>query len=66
MTCRVRLVLAIHDHQPIGNFDGVFEEAYVNSYAPFFDLLQEYPSLREESIRGTLEELAHADLLAVL
>ncbi|MEX2286955.1 MAG: alpha-amylase/4-alpha-glucanotransferase domain-containing protein [Planctomycetaceae bacterium] len=45
MTCRVRLVLAIHDHQPIGNFDGVFEEAYVNSYAPFLDLLQEYPSL---------------------
>ncbi len=30
------------------------------------EILQEYPSLREESIRGALEELAHADLLAVL
>jgi alpha-amylase len=28
---RVRLVLALHDHQPIGNFDGVFEDSYRTS-----------------------------------
>ena len=27
------------------------------------ELVKEYPSLSEESIRGTLEELAHSDLL---
>ena len=29
----VRLILALHNHQPVGNFDGVFEAAYRDSYA---------------------------------
>ncbi|MBX3442663.1 MAG: DUF1926 domain-containing protein [Planctomyces sp.] len=41
----VRLVLALHNHQPVGNFDGVFEAAYQDSYRPFLDVLQEYPQL---------------------
>ena len=45
MSCRVRLCLAIHNHQPIGNFDGVFESAYQDSYAPFLDVLEDYPEL---------------------
>ena len=45
MTCRIRLVLVIHNHQPVGNFDGVFEQAYQDSYAPFLDVLQEYPQI---------------------
>jgi uncharacterized protein (DUF433 family) len=28
------------------------------------DIVKEYPSLTEEAIRGTLEELAHSDLLS--
>ncbi|HEV8343579.1 MAG TPA: DUF433 domain-containing protein [Candidatus Binatia bacterium] len=28
------------------------------------EIVKEYPSLTEEAIRGTLEELAHSDLLA--
>jgi uncharacterized protein (DUF433 family) len=28
------------------------------------EIVTEYPSLTEEAIRGTLEELAHSDLLA--
>lgn len=45
MTCQIRLVLAIHNHQPIGNFEGVCEQAYLDSYAPFLDVLEEYPEL---------------------
>jgi alpha-amylase len=45
MSCRIRLVLALHDHQPIGNFDGVFEAAYQDSYAPFLDVLEKYPDI---------------------
>ena len=45
MDCPVRLVLAIHNHQPVGNFDGVFEEAYRDSYAPFLEMLAEFPQL---------------------
>jgi uncharacterized protein (DUF433 family) len=28
------------------------------------EIAREYPSLTEEAVRGTLEELAHSDLLA--
>ena len=45
MTGRIRLVLAIHNHQPIGNFGNVFEDAYRDSYAPFLDVLAEYPEI---------------------
>jgi alpha-amylase len=42
---RVRLILALHNHQPVGNFDGVFEEAYRTSYRPFLDVLERYPEI---------------------
>ena len=42
----VRLILALHDHQPVGNFDGVFEAAYRESYRPFLDVLEGYPDLK--------------------
>ncbi len=41
----VRLILALHDHQPVGNFDGVFEAAYRDSYLPFLEVMEDYPSL---------------------
>jgi alpha-amylase len=41
----VRLILALHDHQPVGNFDGVFEDAYHTSYRPFLDVLENYPDI---------------------
>ncbi len=41
----IRLILALHNHQPVGNFDGVFEAAYRDSYAPFLDVLESYPAL---------------------
>src|SRR3990172_13052714 len=41
----VRFVLAIHNHQPVGNFDGVFEAAYRDSYLPFLDLIESYPQI---------------------
>ncbi|HLJ10856.1 MAG TPA: alpha-amylase/4-alpha-glucanotransferase domain-containing protein [Planctomycetaceae bacterium] len=45
MSCRIRLVLALHDHQPIGNFDGVFEAAYQDSYKSLLDVLEQYPEI---------------------
>jgi hypothetical protein len=45
MVGSVRLVLAFHNHQPVGNFDGVFEQAYRDSYLPFLDVLQDYPEI---------------------
>jgi alpha-amylase len=42
---QVRLILALHDHQPVGNFEGVFEEAYRTSYHPFLEVLEAYPEI---------------------
>src|ERR1044071_6765638 len=42
----VRLCLVLHNHQPIGNFDGVFEQSYRDSYLPFLDVFEQYSDLR--------------------
>ncbi|MCB0833676.1 MAG: hypothetical protein KDC45_09455, partial [Bacteroidetes bacterium] len=42
----VNLILGIHNHQPVGNFDFVFEEGYQKAYKPFLDILAEYPDIR--------------------
>jgi len=39
----VNFCFATHNHQPIGNFDYVLEDAYKKSYLPFFELAQQYP-----------------------
>ena len=46
MSKSIRFVLTLHNHQPIGNFDHVFEEAYQDSYLPFLDVFEPYESLR--------------------
>ncbi len=35
-----------HNHQPLGNFDHVIEEAYHKSYRPFFELASRFPAVR--------------------
>lgn len=41
----VRLIFALHNHQPVGNFDGVFDAAYRDSYRPFLEVMEEYPDI---------------------
>jgi len=43
---KIKFVLGIHNHQPIGNFDFVFEEAYQKSYRPFLEILERHPGIR--------------------
>ena len=42
----VSLVFGIHNHQPVGNFDHIFEEAYRTAYSPFIQVLSEFPDIR--------------------
>ena len=42
---RIRFALALHNHQPVGNFDGVIEAAYHDSYRPFLDVIENYPEI---------------------
>lgn len=46
MTAPIRFCLALHNHQPVGNFDGVFEQSYYDSYLPFLDVFESYGHLR--------------------
>lgn len=43
---RIHLALAIHNHQPVGNFDFVFAEAYTRAYLPMLELLERHPSVK--------------------
>ena len=45
MSTSIRLCLVLHNHQPIGNFDHVFEAAYRESYLPFLDVFESYDAL---------------------
>jgi alpha-amylase len=45
MSPNLRLVIVLHNHQPIGNFDGVFERAYQDSYSAFLDVFEQYPGI---------------------
>ncbi|HEY7585124.1 MAG TPA: alpha-amylase/4-alpha-glucanotransferase domain-containing protein [Candidatus Deferrimicrobiaceae bacterium] len=40
------LLLCLHNHQPVGNFDFVLEEACRNSYLPFLETLERFPGIR--------------------
>ena len=42
----VRIAIAIHNHQPVGNFDSVFAEAVERAYRPFLDALARHPGVR--------------------
>ncbi len=46
MPNNIRLVLALHNHQPVGNFDHVFQQAFDDSYGPFLDVFERFESLR--------------------
>jgi len=43
---QIQLCLVLHNHQPVGNFDGVFEDAYQDSYLPFLDVFEPYEDLK--------------------
>jgi 4-alpha-glucanotransferase len=43
---RFNLVLLIHSHQPVGNFESVLEQTYQRSYLPFVECLLRHPGVR--------------------
>ena len=42
----IQLCLVLHNHQPVGNFDGVFEDAYQDSYLPFLEVFEPFADLK--------------------
>jgi hypothetical protein len=43
---KIHLGLAIHNHQPLGNFPWVFEQAYQQAYLPMVEALETHPAVR--------------------
>ncbi len=46
MTPRISLALAIHNHQPVGNFGWVFAEVFGQAYEPMVAALERHPQVR--------------------
>ncbi len=42
----VNLIFGVHNHQPVGNFDHIFEEAYQKAYWPFITVLARHPRIK--------------------
>jgi hypothetical protein len=43
---QIYLGLAIHNHQPVGNYPFVFEQVYHDAYLPFLEALEQHPNVR--------------------
>jgi alpha-amylase/alpha-mannosidase (GH57 family) len=43
---KIKFAFVIHNHQPIGNFEHVFEYAFTHSYLPFLDILERHPNFK--------------------
>jgi 4-alpha-glucanotransferase len=46
VTPRISLALAIHNHQPVGNFGWVFGDVHDQAYRPMIDALGRHPGVR--------------------
>ncbi|MEE8576362.1 MAG: alpha-amylase/4-alpha-glucanotransferase domain-containing protein, partial [candidate division Zixibacteria bacterium] len=42
---KFKLAFGIHNHQPVGNFNAVFEYAHRHSYLPFLKLIEKFESI---------------------
>jgi len=42
----ITFLFGVHNHQPVGNFDWVIEDAYQKAYKPFLDVLERHPGIR--------------------
>jgi alpha-amylase len=43
---KINFLFAVHNHQPVGNFEHVFEEVFQKSYRPYFEVLRKFKSIK--------------------
>ncbi|HPI93840.1 MAG TPA: DUF1926 domain-containing protein [Deltaproteobacteria bacterium] len=46
MSEKIQLAFCVHSHQPVGNYESVFEQGARECYLPFLRILREYPDIR--------------------
>ena len=42
----VNFILAVHNHQPVGNFDHIIENVFQRAYRPFLDVAERHPRIK--------------------
>ncbi len=67
---KFKLAFGIHNHQPVGNFEAVFEEAHKKAYLPFLQLVKRYEnlaiSLHQSGILWRWQEKNHPDYFEIV
>jgi len=67
MSQQIRFALVLHNHQPVGNFEHVFEQAYQDSYLPLLEVFSRFDPLKVSlHLSGSLAEwlgVHHPDYL---
>ena len=67
---RFTLAFGIHNHQPVGNFDHVFEQAHTDAYLPFLQLIEKFPhfhlSLHQSGILWQWQKERHPEYYALV
>lgn len=43
---KINFIFGVHNHQPVGNFDGVFKSATEMAYEPFLDVIEKHPKIK--------------------
>ncbi len=43
---KIHFILALHNHQPVGNLGEVFEKTFEQTYEPFVDVLERFPAVK--------------------
>lgn len=51
---KLKFIMVFHNHQPVGNFDYVFEMAYNQAYKPFLDIFKKFNLKMTLHISGPL------------
>jgi alpha-amylase len=67
---KVALLFCVHNHQPVGNFRHILEDAYQRAYFPFIEVLQRYPfmkiTLHYSGVLWDFFREVHPEFVAVL
>jgi len=62
---KFKLAFGLHNHQPVGNFEAVFEEAHQRAYLPFIETVAERENIRfslhQSGILWRWQEKAHPE-----
>lgn len=46
MNKTINFAIGIHNHQPVGNFNAIFKDAFNKAYIPFLKILEKHPRIK--------------------